>query len=161
MGEKLDRNRRQVFSRRRVRTIGLLAAAGALAFGVEARAFAAPADYNGTQHLLHVGPNPGTCTTIPAPESGVVNVHYNLVQQDQRVNISVHDALPNTTYEVDNRCHNPIGFLTTNSDGTGTAQIDLPPVLHGIFYIDLSVPGGGTGAGGYGDTFIAGPFTLP
>jgi hypothetical protein len=27
-------------------------------------------------------------------------------------------------------------------------------------YIDISVKGGGGGAGGYGDTFIAGPFTV-
>jgi hypothetical protein len=79
-----------------------------------------------------------------------------------RINVSVHDALPNTTYVVDIRCVGQIGALTTNSQGTGTAHITLPRTAPPApFYIDIAVPPpGGGGAGGYGDTFIAGPFNL-
>ena len=38
------------------------------------------------------------------------------------------------------------------------AVSDVTPTPN--FYVDISVKGGGTGAYGYGDTFIAGPFTL-
>jgi hypothetical protein len=115
---------------------------------------------NGTQALVHVGLNPGTCGTVPGSDSGVVNAHYNAVQASLAVNVSVHDALPSTKYVVDERCVGQIGTLTTNSQGTGTAHIDLPAgTAPGTFYIDISVPGGGP-FGGYGDTFIAGPFTL-
>ncbi len=127
--------------------------------------------YNGTAALMHQGVNPPECTApfngTDNTASGVVNVHYNVVQQRFMVNLSVHDALPNTTYVVDVRCDafgaaGPIGTLTTNGRGTGTAQIEfaqttMPPT----FYIDIAVPPpGGSGAGGYGDTFIAGPFNL-
>lgn len=82
------------------------------------------------------------------------------------VNLSVHDALPNKTYVLDIRCwtfgpQSELGTLTTNSQGTGTAQFKLNGVTPvNPFYIDISVKNGGGGAGGYGDTFIAGPFTL-
>jgi hypothetical protein len=58
-----------------------------------------------------------------------------------------------------------IGTLTTDKAGTGSFQIDLwqeqVPAM-GNFYIDIAVPAqpGGPGAGGYGDTYIAGPFNL-
>jgi hypothetical protein len=122
--------------------------------------------YNGTASLVHQGVNPPQCAVpfagTDSTASGVVNVHFNVVQQRFAVNVSVHDAMPNTTYVVDVRCVGAIGMLTTNGQGTGTAHIEhaqttLPPT----FYIDIAVPGpGGSGAGGYGDTFIAGPFNL-
>jgi len=139
----------------------LLSASAALGLGLPGVALAQNAD-NDTAALVHVGLNPSTCGTIPGTNSGVVNVHFTANQNRFKVNVSVHDALPNTTYVVDIRCVGAIGSLTTNSQGTGTAQIDLsvaaPP--SGLFYIDISVFGGGGGAGGYGDTFIAGPFSL-
>jgi hypothetical protein len=93
-------------------------------------------------------------------------------REPAKVNLSVHDALPNTTYVLDIRCwtfgpQSELGTLTTNSQGTGTAQFTLDTTQAGNtpvnpFYIDISVKGGGTGTGAYsyGDTFIAGPFTL-
>jgi hypothetical protein len=120
-----------------------------------------------TWALVHVGLNPGDCTgpsrgPFVGAHNGVVDVHFNAVQRQFKVNVSVHDALPKTTYAVNTRCVGQIGSLTTNSQGTGTAQIDVsqsaPPA--GLFYIDISVRGGGGGSGGYGDTFIAGPFSL-
>ena len=129
-------------------------------------------DFNGTAPLVHIGPNVTACSNgtpaaaFPGTDSGVVNVHYNKVQDRFMVNLSVHDALPNTTYVLDIRCwtfgpQSEIGTLTTNSQGTGTAHLTLDGVTPvNPFYIDISVKGGGTGAYGYGDTFISGPFTL-
>jgi hypothetical protein len=123
-------------------------------------------DSNDHAALVHVGLNPATCGTVPGTDSGVVNVHYNKGQGRFMTELSVHDALPNTTYVLDVRCwafgpHAEIGTLTTNSQGTGTAQIKLDGVTPvNPFYIDISVKDGGGGAGNYGDTFIAGPFNL-
>ena len=121
-------------------------------------------DNNGTASLVHVGLNPSACTTVPGTDSGVVNAHLNAVQDRFGLNVSVHDALPNQTYVVDIRCQGQIGTLTTNGQGTGTAHIDLTASTSGPatepFYIDISVLGGGGGSGGYGDTFLAGPFNL-
>ena len=74
--------------------------------------------------------------------------------------------MPNTTYVLDIRCwtfgpQSELGTLTTDSDGAGTAHFELTDVIPtDDFYIDISVKNGGGGAGNYGDTFIAGPFTL-
>ena len=117
----------------------------------------------GNAKLVHVGLNVPECVgPFAGDDSGVVNVQYNAVQQREKVNVSVHNALPNQEYVVDIRCVGAIGTLTTNGQGTGTAQIDLSDVAvaPGTFYVDISVPNGGGGAGNYGDTFIAGPFTL-
>jgi len=114
--------------------------------------------------LLHVGANPSACTgPFSGPDSGVVNVASNVGQSTVDLNVSLQDALPNQTYVVDIRCVGQIGSVTTDSQGTGTARISLPisQVPAGAFYIDVSVaPPGGGGSGGYGDTFIAGPFAL-
>jgi hypothetical protein len=69
--------------------------------------------------------------------------------------------MPKTTYAVDIRCVAQIGTLTTNGSGNGTAHIRVSSALPSgsPFFVDISVPNG-AGAGGYGDTFIAGPFTL-
>jgi hypothetical protein len=109
--------------------------------------------------LIHVGLNPSTCGTISGTDSGDVNVNFK-VQRWFKTNIFVYGALPNTTYVVDIRCVGAIGSLTTDSEGI--AKIHLPRVTppSSPFYIDISVPNGGGGAGGYGDTFIAGPFNL-
>ena len=132
----------------------------------------AASDANGTASLNHVGLNPSTCSpseggpVYPGTASGVVNVHYNTVQSRFMVNLSVHDALPNTTYVLDIRCfafgpQNELGTLTTDTYGTGTAQFTLNGVKPvNPFYIDISVKHGGGGAFDYGDTFIAGPFNL-
>jgi hypothetical protein len=145
----------------------VLAATAAVAVPVALAA----SDSNGTASLMHVGMNPGTCSpdkggAYPGTASGVVNVHYNRVQNRFMVNLSVHDALPNTTYVLDIRCfafgpQNELGTLITDSDGTGTAQFTLNGVTPTRnFYIDISVKHGGGGAFDYGDTFIAGPFNL-
>ena len=116
---------------------------------------------NGHAALIHVGPNPASCTTVAGTASGSVNVHTNVERKTSAINVSVHGALASTKYVVDVRCVRQVGTLTTNSQGTGTAHITgIKPWLKGTFYIDISVAGGGTGAGGYGDTFIAGPFHL-
>jgi hypothetical protein len=158
----------------------LLAAVAVIAVGVAVPVAVAgnagQNDFNGTAPLVHVGLNVPDCSNgtpaaaFPGTDSGVVNVHYNLVQNQFKVNLSVHDALPNTTYVLDIRCwvfgpHSELGTLTTNSQGTGTAQFTLDTAQAGNapvnpFYIDISVKNGGGGAGNYGDTFIAGPFTL-
>ncbi len=146
----------------------LLALVAIVAIGIAVPVAFAANDYNGTASLVSIGPNVAACSgpsggPFAGTDSGVVNVHFNVVQSREKVNVSVHDALPNTTYVVDVRCVGQIGTLTTNSQGTGTAQIDLSNVTSppGTFYIDIAVPPpGGAGAGGYGDTRIAGPFTL-
>jgi hypothetical protein len=117
------------------------------------------------------GPNNqgGSFAPIGFGNKGVVNVQYNEQQKRFKVNVSVHDAQPNTTYDVDIRCwifgqHQAIGQLKTNAQGTGTFEIDLwiekDPAMAN-FYIDIAVPPpGGAGAGGYGDTYIAGPLNV-
>jgi hypothetical protein len=150
----------------------LLALVAIVAIGIAVPVALAANDYNGTAPLVHVGLNPSECTapfsntgTTPT-DSGVVNVHYNTVQDRFMVNLSVHNAMPDTTYVLDIRCwtfgpQSELGTLTTNSQGTGTAQFTLSNVTPNPgFYIDISVKNGGGGAGSYGDTFIAGPFTL-
>ncbi len=109
--------------------------------------------------LVHVGPNPSACTgPFAGTSSGVVNV--SLDKSGNSVNVSVHGALPNTTYVVDIRCVGAIGTFSTDSKGIGTASLDLPSTLPTTFYIDVEVPPpGGAGFGGYGDSFIAGPFS--
>jgi hypothetical protein len=146
----------------------------ALLFGLAGGAMAQQTQ-NGTAPLVSIGLNVSACKaaggTYPGVNKGVANVHYNAEQKRFKVNVSVHDASPNTTYVVDVRCwvfgpQNAIGALTTNKQGTGTAQIDLflDKAPEGDFYIDIAVPPGAgvayTGAGGYGDTYIAGPFNL-
>jgi hypothetical protein len=153
------------------RLLGLLVMLAAFAAFAVQGGFAA-SDSNGTAPLLHIGPNVETCSSTPdaysGPASGVVNVHYNKVQGRFMVNVSVHDALPNTTYVLDIRCwkfgpQSELGTLITDSDGAGTAQFTLNGVTpKGSFNIDISVKGGGSGIGAfsYGDTFVAGPFDL-
>jgi hypothetical protein len=134
-------------------------------------------------NLISIGGNnpsclgPTTNTSIPNNGvKGVVNVQYNKQQNRFSVNVAVHDALPNTAYVVDIRCwlfggQGAIGVLTTNGQGTGTFQKDLwiatDPNM-AAFYVDISVLNAATvvgytgpiGAGGYGDTFIAGPLNV-
>jgi hypothetical protein len=119
---------------------------------------------NGNGNLVHVGANPAACTApYSGPASGVVNVDNNVAQSSFDLNVSFQYALPDQTYVVDIRCVGKVGSVTTDSQGTGTAQVSLPlsQAPTGVFYIDVSVaPPGGAGSGGYGDTFIAGPFSL-
>lgn len=143
--------------------VGVIASTAALGAATASQASTPHARaFNGNAHLIHVGLNPATCTTVPGNKSGQVNVHSNAKRNHSRINISVHGALPNTTYSVDVRCATQIGTLTTNGSGSGTAHINIASTLPtgSPFYVDLSVPGGGAGSGGYGDTFIAGPFNL-
>ena len=153
---------------------GKLAAAGvicgtaALGTGAVAQASTPARALNANAHLVHVGLNPSGCGTAPGPMRGEVNVHTNAKLTHSRINISVHGALVKTTYEVDVRCISMIGTLTTNSAGNGTAHLNVANTFTpgSPFYIDISVPpaaiasGSAVGSGGYGDTFIAGPFTL-
>lgn len=117
---------------------------------------------NVTVALAHVGPNPSSCGKVLGVESGTVNVHLNGARDQFKVIVSVSNALPNTTYVVDIRCVTAIGNLTSNSQGTGAAEFELPisALPAKDFFIDISVPNEGNGAGNYGDTFIAGPFNL-
>jgi hypothetical protein len=114
--------------------------------------------YRDTATLVHVGQNPNSCGTISGTENGVANVRFDADRKRLKVNITVYDALPKTTYVVDIRCVGAIGSLTTDSLGAGEAQIDLsrPAPPSSGFFIDISVFNGTT----YGDTFIAGPFDL-
>ncbi|MHB1508584.1 MAG: hypothetical protein ACYCST_12755 [Acidimicrobiales bacterium] len=156
---------------------GKLAAAGvicgtaALGTGAVAQASTPARALNANAHLVHVGLNPATCGTLPGKVSGEVNVHTNAKLSHSRINISVHGALAKTTYEVDVRCSTigKIGTLTTNRAGSGTAHLSNVAYTFTAgsqFYIDISVPSttiaisSAVGYGGYGDTFIAGPFTL-
>ncbi len=150
-------------------------AATTVLLGLSAVAALAQSATNDNQPLISVGLNPAYCqgpseTGVPfnGPSKGVVNVHYNVQQKRLDVNVSVHDAQPNTTFVVDIRCKGVIGGLQTNKQGTGTAQISLPSdagyaaeaLQMGTFYVDISVPNGGGGAFNYGETHIAGPFNL-
>jgi hypothetical protein len=146
---------------KRISLISLGVSVALLLLGMVGAAFAQNAQ-NGNAPLIHVGLNPDSCGVgNPGSASGVVNVHFNQQQNRLKVNVSVHDALPNTTYVVDIRCQHAIGALTTNSQGTGTSTIELlQDTAPSVFYIDISVANGGGGAGNYGDTFIAGPFNL-
>ncbi len=150
----------------------LLALVAIVAIGIAVPVALSANAYNGNAPLVHVGLNPPNCSapfdntgTTPT-NGGVVNVHYNVTQNRFMVNLSVHDALPNTTYVLDIRCwtfgpQSELGSLTTNSEGTGTAQFTLDNTTPlNPFYIDISVKNGGGGSGNYGDTFIAGPFNL-
>jgi len=132
-------------------------AAGVLCLGL---LFIAQADntYSGTATLVHVGKNPNSCGTVSGTDSGVANVRFDADRKRFKVNVSVYDALPKTTYVVDIRCVGAIGNLTTDSLGAARAQIDLsrPAPPSSGFFIDVSVFNGVT----YGDTFIAGPFDL-
>src|ERR1700734_1614884 len=76
-------------------------------------------DADNTAALIHVGQNPSSCGIIDGDHSGQVHIHVNADRRRFKVNVSVHDALPNTTYVVDIRCVGAIGSLTTNSRGTG------------------------------------------
>ena len=129
---------------------------------------------NGTAPLISIGNNVSSCQASGGGSylgvaKGVANVHYNATQKRFKVNVSVHDAQPNTTYVVDIRCwvfgpQGAITALTTNNQGAGAAQIDLflETAPSTPFYIDIAVPPapGNTGAFGYGDTYIAVPFNL-
>jgi hypothetical protein len=150
----------------------LAVTAAVVAIGIAVPVASSATASNGTAPLMHYGLNPADVPVLDpgTPASGVVNVHYNKNQDRFKVNLSVHDALPNTTYVLDIRywafthtSADELGTLTTNSEGTATAQFQIDVsniVLTPNFYIDISVKNGGGGVGGYGDTFIAGPFTL-
>ena len=148
----------------------LAVTAAVVAIGIAVPVASSATASNGTAPLMHYGLNPADVPVLDpgTPASGVVIVHYNKNQDRFKVNLSVHDALPNTTYVLDIRywafthtSADELGTLTTNSQGTGTAQFDVSNVTPAPnFYIDISVKNGGGSAGGYGDTFIAGPFTL-
>jgi hypothetical protein len=51
-------------------------------------------------------------------------------------------------------------FLRVGVDGCFGVNRASRHLRQRVASIDISVKGGGGGAGGYGDTFIAGPFTL-
>jgi hypothetical protein len=112
---------------------------------------------NDTAVLVSVGENPSGCGPVSGSKSGVIVVHFNGAQGRYRANVAVHDALPNTTYQVHIRCVDQIGTLSTNAQGVGTAQLEFSGSLitrGSPFAVDLYDPSGTK------DTFIAGPFVL-
>ena len=129
----------------------------ALSLNLVAIAPAVDAD-NDRLSLIHVGQNPSSCGTMSGSDSGSVTVRFNPDRKRLKINVSVHDALPNTSYVVDIRCVGTIGRLTTNSRGYGRTLIDVARSMRPSdeFFIDISVFNGIA----YGDTFIAGPFDL-
>lgn len=148
----------------RVAVAGIISCTAAFGVAASAQATGKPAPaLNGNAYLVHVGANPSGCVSAPGKKSGEVNVHLNAAMTSYQVNISVRGALPKTTYAVDIRCVGPIGSLTTNGSGKGTAHLKISSALPtapatGLF-VDVSVPPA-TAGGAYGDTFIAGPFEL-
>jgi hypothetical protein len=111
--------------------------------------------------LIHVGLNASACSgPFSGEQKGNVSVRVNDKKNSFEVDIEVHGAKPKTTYDIDIRCVGKIGTLKTNKDGEGEVVIKLPNAPTSPFYVDISIPNGGAGAGGYGDTFIAGPFNL-
>ena len=88
----------------------ILALTAVVAIGVAVPVALAANSSNGTAKLVHVGLNPSECTApfsntgTELTDSGVVNVHYNKVQDRFMVNLSVHHAMPNTEYVLDIRC---------------------------------------------------------
>jgi len=111
--------------------------------------------------LIHVGLNPSACTgPFAGPSRGQVEVQTSDKTKAFKLEVNVHGAIPNRKYDVDIRCVGKIGTLKTDDEGEGEAEIKLTSTPSSPFYIDISIFGGGGGAGGYGDTFISGPFTL-
>ena len=118
------------------------------------------------------GPNNGPFTGIGG-NKGVVVVHYNPQKFRFSVNVSVHDAAPNTTYDVDVRCtvfgpQKAIGQLKTNKEGTELSRstclwtrirqwVTSTSILRFLRDLTGSAP---AGAYGYGDTYIAGPLNV-
>lgn len=124
--------------------------------------FAAKDTDHGKAELWHVGLNPASCTG-PFTGTGSGNVQVWTSDKNGAFKLEVtlkRGGLPNTTYDVDIRCVGKIGTLKTDADGNGEAEIAWPSTPTSPFFVDVSVFGGGGGAGGYGDTFIAGPFSL-
>ena len=111
--------------------------------------------------LLHVGLNPASCTgPFDGKFNGQVRVHFYADQKALQINVEVHKAQKNAQYAVEIRCAGFLGTLFTDKHGDGVIDLSVPindPPKR--FYIDVAVPTG-SGAKGYGDTFIAGPFDL-
>lgn len=151
-------------------TVAVVAIGVAVPVALSANVHSNGVHSNGIAPLMHYGLNPAgyevPVLSPGTPASGVVNVHYNNVKDRFMATLLVHGAMPKTTYVLDIRYwafgpQSELGTLTTNSKGMGFAHFavsDVAPTPN--FYIDISVKNGGGGAGGYGDTFIAGPFTL-
>jgi hypothetical protein len=93
---------------------------------------------NAQSPLFHVGPNPATCDAgAGGPKSGNVTTHATPDGMG-RIDVVIRDGVPNATYQVDHRCVTPIGSLTTNSEGTGTAHINtFSPSALGTYFIDV------------------------
>jgi len=112
--------------------------------------------------LLHVGTNPASCTgPFDGKFNGQVRVHFYADQKALQINVEVHKAQKKTDYAVEMRCVGYLGTLTTDKHGDGLINFSVPindPPKR--FYINVAIPTGGNGSGGYGDTFIAGPFDL-
>ena len=112
--------------------------------------------------LLHVGLNPASCTgPFDGKFNGQVRVHFYSDQKNLSISVEVHKAQKKTDYAVEMRCVGFLGTLTTDKHGDGMVSFSVPindPPKR--FYINVAVPTGGSGSGGYGDTFIAGPFDL-
>jgi len=115
--------------------------------------------------LLSVGQNPASCVgPFSGTNSGPVRIQTITGVGPNgflQVRVALEDATPNTIYVVDIRCQKQIGTIRTNRRGNGSTNIGIFGVPTGTsYFIDAAIPpgNGGTGAGGYGQTFIAGPF---
>src|SRR5579872_7228802 len=101
--------------------------------------------------LVHVGLNPSSCTgPFTGKSEGEVRVKTSTTTGVFKTRVDVDGAMPNSTYDVDIRCVSKIGTVTTNKHGDGTTVITMPTTPSSPFWIDISIPGGGAGAGGYG-----------
>jgi hypothetical protein len=83
----------------------LAVTAAVVAIGIAVPVALSATASNGTAPLMYHGLNPADVPVLApgTPASGVVNAHYNKDQNRFKVNLSVHHALPNTTYVLDIR----------------------------------------------------------
>lgn len=152
-----------------MRKITLVAAGAALAaVPLMGSAFAAGnTTSNINQTMYHVGQNPADCSLDPSAQpvtakSGQAVIHVNAKSGTTVLDVSFSGAVPNATYVVDIRCVGQIGSLVTDAYGNGSDEILLnSSQTSSSFSIDAAQPPGtgGTGVGGYGDTFVSAPFS--
>lgn len=63
---------------------------------------------------------------VPGTDSGVVVVHENAVQNVTHIHLELRNGLPDTTYYVAIRCIEYVGTFTTNDQGFGVFNTDVP-----------------------------------
>ena len=141
---------------------------GSAALGVGTVAQASPGKgpghqkaFNGNAHLIHVGLNPEPVGPSRAPRAA-----RSTCTATRRVTAQGSTFRARCYAEHELRPRHPLCGPDRDAQdhgaGNGTAHIKISaPLPTGLtIYVDISVLGGGGGSGGYGDTFIAGPFNL-